>query len=920
MPVPQPEQEEMPEEIPAETLPEPVRPEPVFVEPVQPEPAAEPVREPAEEQTAVQQPEQEETEPAPVPGVPEEISAAEPVDTEAEETVPEAVEQPVSYEPEEPATEQPEERFEVVDTPSKQEKAEEPEEETNGFRIVEKAVQMFQSGYVFSHADDLARAASDALSQFSILTEQELGNAAAAAGAPEKAAPEKKKQEEMPAAEEQQPVISTEEEQPDAAEPEAGTEEHTEPETFPEDMLPEGAYVTEVTEPVPATEEVLQETPEEEPSEPVLQFGAPAEEGAERDTGEDLVEDFIPTHLIREQQEAAEAAEEKINVPEEPETQPVTAEQEEMPEDTVKSGVPADGKEDDVPISFEEFRFYTRREKEPEKTAQEQEQQISEEDHLPQESAGEREGFSFEGEQEPAQEEKIPELMYTEQELPEEHRPAQQEGPVSGLSPEKTAEEPEEKTVFRQENASEQPAEEEMPAQETAPEQPAVEETPAQETAPEESHVKETPAEPIHKESGHQERKDSGSASRNKKKKNRKTKKASKGNKPAEDGEDAKKKKEIRKILAAVAMVIAVIAAAAIGGWYWYNMPENVYARYMSGALKAAGEGDVITAAADFNEALRIKPDSVQASEQLDRLYAEANAAANDYMDKQMFAEAYEQTKLLTYIRPSETENNTAALKNVFMEWAAASARTGNDQDIQHVLDMASSELSREDYSDVENSAMSAKAGFEFADFFMNNGDKLLELNDKNDRVAVFSLLDSMYPKIKEYAQRSGTLPVRTGKDSQGREAAFYFGSDSMLQLYIGNFDSSGNRTGEGSSYLITSSQGVTEYAFHKAKWTSGAPNGSFEYYDLASDYNGAERGIAKGTLSNGYFDGKVSMTASDGYTYSVSFSSGTVKVVAEAAPDGQKNVIGYAADGEKWLCMSDDQVSERHGIPYVAG
>ena len=73
-----------------------------------------------------------------------------------------------------------------------------------------------------------------------------------------------------------------------------------------------------------------------------------------------------------------------------------------------------------------------------------------------------------------------------------------------------------------------------------------------------------------------------------------------------------------------------------------------------------------------------------------------------------------------------------------------------------------------------------------------------------------------------------------------------------------------------------------------------------------------------RGNAVNGYFDGNVSMLASDGYTYGVSFTSGTVKVLADTAPDGQKNVIGYANDGERWLCWSDDQISRLHGVPYA--
>ena len=915
--------EEIPQEVPAYARPEetPVPEEGPAAAPEEAYPVSEPWK-----------PEEERSEPAVITEEPE----------QPEEERPETA--VIPEEPEQPE----EERFEPVAIP---EEPEQSEDEFSGFRIVEKAIHLSDGAYVFSHADDLARAASDALSQFSILTEQELSTPEVR---PEEEPVTEPQQEETSAEEEahsEEPVTEEIPEQiPETEEgPEPEPEEQLyvhgpyaenfaveetvpeEEETLPvsEEMLPEGAYVTEepepsqevTEEPVRAyAENVYEDTAEEVPQElPVIEQPEESEVSAETEPetaevpeetelpaegpqetpvepvqeerpGETEIEDFIPSLLVREMEE---------NVPEQP------AEQQEIlstADDAAEqdgSGLPGEEKKDEVPISFEEFRFYTRREIEAEKAAYEQ-QRAEEENPVPEDTGEDHIGFSFERDQEPEKEEEIPELMYAaegQEQFPEEE-PTQQEDTVREPVEETPEEETAERTIFTQEEGSK--------TEETSAEGPAAEETPSSEPQ----------AEPERAEKHHREEHRHSSSS--KEKKSKKNKRSSKHKNAAADNEDEKKKQENRKRLISLLVFLAVLLAAVIGGWYWYNMPDNVYSRYMSGAIKAAEEGDVFTAAVDFNEALKVRPDSLQASEQLDRLYSEAYETAYDYMDKQMFAEAHEQAQLLATIHPEETENNTAALKEVFMAWAAASARTGVDQDIQHVLDMASSELSRENYADVENSARSAKAGYEFADFFMSSGDRLLELNSGNDRVSVFKLLDSMLPQIKEYADRSGSFPVRTGTDAQGREAAIYYDPDSLLQLYIGNFDSSGRRTGDAFSYIISiGTDGSREYGSYSAVWSGGEPNGSFDYHDLASNYSGTERGIARGTANSGYYDGTVSIMASDGYTYSVSFSSGTVKVVADTAPDGQKNVIGYAADGERWLCWSDAQVAERHGLPY---
>ena len=771
---------------------------------------------------------------------------------------------------EESVAEQTEEVFEPFEVPQE---TQQNEEEYSGFRIVEKAVQLPQGGYVFSHADDLARAASDALSQFDILTDQELLNV------------------EVSAAEAAQTAA-------DVMLPETDTETVPEEETFDTAVHAEVPEIETVTETGSETEEsAWQEMPAEE-------------------TAETVPEETQQYNETEEQHEYAEVTEEELSaeegpaysVPSEDAEAPIETEEEARtaPEEESLTGAEADTetalqepdgteKQGEAPISFEEFRFYTRREIEEEKAAYEQ--QKAEEGEPVQEEGDSY--FSFEGEQKEEEPSEIPDLMYSQEEVPseinrEEPQPETEEEASEQVIPEETAEE---KTVFTQEETAEEPA-----AEAVSPE-----ETPAEEPVPAEEQEKETSAEE-EKEAVPEEK-----TGKNDKKR------SSSHRSKTEDSEDEKKKKENRNRLISLIAALVVLAAAAFAGWYWYNLPNNVYSRYMSGALKAVEQGDVYTAAVDFNEALKVRPESLQASEQLDRLYSETYSLTYEYMDKQMFSEAHDQAKLLDAIHPAEAENNTAILKDVFMEWAAASTRTGNDQDIQHVLDMASSELSRENYTDVENSARAAKAGYEYADFFMSSGERLMELNSGNDRAGVFAQLDSMLSQVKEYAGKSGSFPVRLGTDSQGREAAIYYTSDQLLQLYIGKFDSAGNRTGDAFSYIITTaSDGSKEYGSYSASWNSDRPNGSIDYHDFAGNYTGAERMTVRGSAVNGYFDGNVSMLASDGYTYGVSFTSGTVKVLADTAPDGQKNVIGYANDGERWLCWSDDQISRLHGVPYA--
>ena len=367
--------------------------------------------------------------------------------------------------------------------------------------------------------------------------------------------------------------------------------------------------------------------------------------------------------------------------------------------------------------------------------------------------------------------------------------------------------------------------------------------------------------------------------------------------------------------------LIAFLAiAAAIAGflWYYLSLPENVYTRHLRRADKAAQQGDIAAAAAEYNLALEIRPDSPIASDKLREYWNVVSTEADDLAQRSQFEQALEKAKLLKQINPEKAGDAAIVVERILSAWASAAVVGGNENDVDQVLTIAGSELSESGYDRIAAVVRDTRARISYSGYFTRTGDRCLELNAAEDRSYILSLMNEMVTDIAEYAAQGGTFPVRTGSNPLGAEAAFYYEEGNALQIYIGEFDEYGERTGTAASYVMLYSADRREYWYYTCGWRWNQPHGNFSASCYGSSPADGVDYVTDGQLVDGLFEGQRTITPDGEDTFYLTYTSGHPEILEEEESDGTRNVVGYTSDRWDWIGMDDEAVKDRTGLPYV--
>ncbi|MBR2739087.1 MAG: zinc-ribbon domain-containing protein [Oscillospiraceae bacterium] len=367
--------------------------------------------------------------------------------------------------------------------------------------------------------------------------------------------------------------------------------------------------------------------------------------------------------------------------------------------------------------------------------------------------------------------------------------------------------------------------------------------------------------------------------------------------------------------------LIAFLAiAAAIAGflWYYLSLPENVYTRHLRRADKAAQQGDIAAAAAEYNLALEIRPDSPIASDKLREYWNVVSTEADDLAQRSQFEQALEKAKLLKQINPEKAGDAAIVVERILSAWASAAVVGGNENDVDQVLTIARTELSESGYDRIAAVVRDTRARISYSGYFTRMGDRCLELNAAEDRSYILSLMDEMVTDIAEYAAQGGTFPVRTGSNPLGAEAAFYYEEGNALQIYIGEFDEYGERTGTAASYVMLYSGDRREYWYYTCGWRWNQPHGNFSASCYGSSPADGVDYVTDGQLVDGLFEGQRTITPDGEDTFYLTYTSGHPELLEEEESDGTIDVVGYTSDRWDWIGMDDEAVKDRTGLPYV--
>ena len=379
------------------------------------------------------------------------------------------------------------------------------------------------------------------------------------------------------------------------------------------------------------------------------------------------------------------------------------------------------------------------------------------------------------------------------------------------------------------------------------------------------------------------------------------------------DAKEARKRR--RNSLIIIAALALVLSLAAL---YYHNLPGNVFSRRMQKAETALSNGDIVSAAAEYNKALEVRPDSLQAAEMLDSLWEKTCSDADSMAEEGRYNDAVQTAQVLKLIHPENTDGYAAKMEEIYSSWMRAAVNAGNSDDVTRILDAAKDEIGADALARLQEIADSDQVWIKYEELFSENSGKILDSFFGGDRKAVFGIISAMKEKVAAYRNEGGTFPVVSETEKSGKHVAYYYGDDGLFQVYIGKLTDENTRTGSADSFVIGTEGNKTTYEYYTCEWDKDVPGGAFTDERFGTDLEDDRHYTYSGKLKNGAYDGDIDATDWDETVYKLKFQDGKVILEMEVSPGGARNVVGWDEYRVWMLCFSDEDVQRTFTLPYV--
>ncbi|MBQ1358666.1 MAG: hypothetical protein IIY63_05595 [Oscillospiraceae bacterium] len=379
------------------------------------------------------------------------------------------------------------------------------------------------------------------------------------------------------------------------------------------------------------------------------------------------------------------------------------------------------------------------------------------------------------------------------------------------------------------------------------------------------------------------------------------------------DTEPGRKGRRIHAALIAVLLLFCVAGA----GLFWYMLPSNRAGRLISRAAAHQKAMELIEAASDYREALRIMPESEEAQQGLYLLWSGEVTQIMELVDEERFREALDRARCLPQIDPERETMNHSALTVIYRQWAVSLAGNGDPGELDRLLADAASDLSAEEISDIRQSVRDILKYISLLRELDEESEGIIELSESGRAEDVFGRMTEFARKAEEAFELGGTNPYCFRAEGSDKGLALYlFQGD--VQTVVGEIDEDGVPDGEATIYYAELQGEEGQYLYtYSCEWKNGRPNGYCIYRELGYDAEDASDDTEiKGNLVNGLWDGETAETYLDGETYYITYKNGIVEVISKDGPDS--NVVGYNRDGTRMITFTDAAVSTELGVPFI--
>jgi hypothetical protein len=189
-------------------------------------------------------------------------------------------------------------------------------------------------------------------------------------------------------------------------------------------------------------------------------------------------------------------------------------------------------------------------------------------------------------------------------------------------------------------------------------------------------------------------------------------------------------------------------------------------------------------------------------------------------------------------------------------------------------------------------------------------------MSDSGEHKDICSMIDEIKPLIIICSDTSsGRQPVVRVKEHSHEYVVFYRHSSGQYYVFYGDLTDEGRRKGNGTIYYDGRSTSKDMLYYYTSGWENDRPNGQFSEHEFTGSHYDTET-VYEGSLKDGFFDGKISITWGSAGVYYGEYTGGKV-IVQDIDEETGRYIIAYNEAHDDFLSFPNDPSSSRFGVDF---
>ena len=370
-------------------------------------------------------------------------------------------------------------------------------------------------------------------------------------------------------------------------------------------------------------------------------------------------------------------------------------------------------------------------------------------------------------------------------------------------------------------------------------------------------------------------------------------------------GED-KKEKAVRtrkQYIAAAAAVVVLLAGIFYAFRIW---PQKQFEKFYAVGSEALEQLDYETAAENLALAYKIKQDDPSLNEMLYRAYG---GIFDQKVSEGDTEGAITAGRGMVGLIPENDEQVKESLGGLYLTYVRTLLMDGRLEKASGTVTAANGYVT----DDVLTELQYLHASFSQLSSF---AETVARMSDSGEHKDICTMIEEIKPLIITCSDTSsGRQPVVRVNSRSHEYVVFYRHSSGQYYIFYGDLTDEGQRQGKGTIYYDGRSTSKDMLYYYTSGWENDKPNGEFSEHEFTGSSYGTET-IYEGSLKDGYFDGKISITWGSAGVYYGEYHNGRVTVQDIDEATG-RYIIAYNEAHDDFLSFPKDPSSSRFGVDF---